>query len=130
MKKLRLFWLLLCASAIVMLIFSSYIYKIWIDEDVIVPFSISATMAAYVILNAWNGIYSQFLNGVGKIKLQLYSAIGGSLLNIPFSIYLGQHLGLYGVILSTVIISLFNAFVIPIQFNKLINHKARGIWAE
>jgi len=130
MTKLKLFWLLLSITAIGMLVVSNFMYKLWVGDQIIVPFSVSITMAVYVVLNAWNGIYSQFLNGVGKIKLQLYSAIGGSLLNIPFSIFLCKNLGIYGVVLSTIIISLFNAFISPIQFRKLITNTAKGIWAK
>jgi O-antigen/teichoic acid export membrane protein len=85
-------------------------------------------MALYVILNAWCAIFSHFLNGVGKIKLQLYSGAFGALINIPLSIYLGKHLGIYGVVLSTTILAVISAIWSPIQYLKLINNKATGIW--
>ena len=85
-------------------------------------------MAGYVIINGWCGIFSQFLNGVGKIKLQLFSGIFGAILNIPLAIFLGKHLGIYGVLLSTAILGLVSAFWSPIQYFKLINNKATGIW--
>lgn len=130
MKKLKLFWLALCVLSIIMLLLSNIIYELWVGKTITVPWSISISMAVYVILNAWNNIYSHFLNGVGKIKLQLYSSIGGSLLNIPLSIYLCKSLGAYGVILSTIIICIFNAIVTPIQCHKIIHQKATGIWGE
>ena len=88
------------------------------------------TIAAYVIINAWNGIYSHFLNGIGVIKIQLYFALAGSLVNIPLAIFLGRTFGVYGVILSTTIISIMAAVISPIQYNKIINNKAAGIWAK
>ena len=130
MKRLKLLWALVFATALIMFIFSNFIYRIWVGKEIVVPISLSAVIAVYVILNAWNGIYSNFLNGVGKIKLQLYVALLGSLINIPLAIFLGKELGIYGVILSTATISLTAAVISPIQYNKIINNKAHGIWAQ
>ncbi len=130
MKKLRMLWGLLTILTLIMLAFSGFIYKLWVGKNILIPFSISITMAFYVIINAWNGIYSHFINGVGKIKLQLYVAIISSIINIPLAIYLGKMIGIYGVVLSTIIISILGAVVSPIQYNKIINNSARGIWAK
>lgn len=130
MKRLVQTWSILAVIAFVMFLFSSFIYRIWVGKEIIVPVSLSAVIAGYVVLNAWNGIFSHFLNGVGKIKLQLYLAIFGSLLNIPLAIFLGKELGIYGIILSTTLISLMASVVTPLQYYKIINNKARGIWAK
>lgn len=127
-KKLIYIWILLGIVAIVMLIFSDFIFKIWIGKEVKVPIKISIVMSIYVIINAWCGIFSHFLNGVGKIKLQLYSSIIAALINIPLAILLGKHLGIHGVILSTCILAVTSAIWSPIQYMKIINNKAKGIW--
>jgi O-antigen/teichoic acid export membrane protein len=129
-KKLKVVWLLCCVASIVMLFFSSYVYKIWVGSKIIVPFSLSVTIAAYVVINAWNSIFSQFLNGVGKIRLQLYSGIWATLLNIPLAIYFGKVFGIAGVILSSVILSAINMSWVYIQYNKIINNKDTGIWSK
>ena len=129
-KKLKFIWVLMSIAAILMLIFSNFIYRMWVGKEIAVPLGISVVMAAYVILNAWCGIYSQFLNGVGKIKLQLYSGLLGALINIPLAIYLGRHLGISGVVLSTFLIAIISAIWSPVQYFKLINNKAKGIWNE
>ena len=129
-KKLKFIWVLMSIAAILMLIFSNFIYRMWVGKEIAVPLGISVVMAAYVILNAWCGIYSQFLNGVGKIKLQLYSGLLGALINIPLAICLGRHLGISGVVLSTFLIAIISAIWSPVQYFKLINNKAKGIWNE
>jgi len=128
MKKLRSIWSLLIVAVIIMLIFSDFIFKIWIGDEVKVPIRISIVMAIYVIINTWNAIYSYFLNGVGKIKLQLYAGIFAALLNIPFAIFLGKHLGIHGIILATSILALGSAIWSPLQYKKIIDGKAKGIW--
>ncbi len=129
-KKLKMFWVLLSAVTIIMLTFSNYIYKMWIGKEIQIPLNVSIVMAAYVIINAWNGIYSQFINGIGKIRLQLYSGIWGMILNVPMAIYFGKKIGISGVILSSVILGAINMIWIVIQYNKIINNKAKGIWAK
>lgn len=128
MKKLRSIWSLLIVVVIIMLVFSDFIFKLWIGDEVRVPIRISIVMAIYVIINTWNAIYSYFLNGVGKIKLQLYAGISAALLNIPFAIFLGKYLGIYGIILATSILALGSAIWSPMQYKKIIEGKAKGIW--
>lgn len=127
-NKLILIWVLIATIVIIMFISSTFIYRMWVGKEIKVPISVSAVMAAYVIINGWCGIFSQFLNGVGKIKLQLYSGIFGALINIPLAIMLAKHLGIYGVILSTVLLGTVSAIWSPIQYMKIINNKAKGIW--
>jgi O-antigen/teichoic acid export membrane protein len=127
-NKLILIWGLIVIGVVIMLLSSTFIYRMWVGKEIKVSISISVVMAAYVIVNGWCGIFSQFLNGVGKIKLQLYISTFSAVLNIPLAIFLGKHFGIYGVLLSTVILGSISAIWSPIQYKKLINNKATGIW--
>lgn len=127
-SKLRKIWLALTLVSMIMLLLASWVYHLWVGDEVVISFAVSASIAAYVVINGWNSIYSQFLNGVGKVKLQLYLAIGGSLVNIPLAIFLGKTLGIYGVVLSTTIISIASAIITPLQYKKIISNQASGIW--
>ena len=128
MRKLKLFLILLTIVSLIMLLLSNFAYKIWVGKEIIVPISLSVVMASYVILNAANGVFSQFLNGVGKVRLQLYAGITGTILNIPLALFFGKAIGLAGVILAGVIMGAINIFWGAIQYNKIINNKATGIW--
>lgn len=130
MNRLIKIWLLFSVGALVMLFFSEKIYALWVGKEIKVPFMLSATIVLYIVINAWNAIFSVFLNGVGKIKLQLYFAIIGALLNIPLAIFLGNKIGISGVVLSTCLIAIINAVWSPMQYYKIINNKAKGIWAK
>jgi O-antigen/teichoic acid export membrane protein len=127
-NKLILIWGLIVIGVVIMLLLSTFVYRMWVGKEIKVSISISVVMAAYVIVNGWCGIFSQFLNGVGKIKLQLYISTIGAILNIPLAIFLGKHFGIYGVLLSTVILGAISAIWSPIQYKKLINNTATGIW--
>jgi O-antigen/teichoic acid export membrane protein len=130
LRKLQIWWIVMSVGTSILVICSDFVYRIWVGNEIKIPFAMSLVMAVYIIINAWNGIYSQFLNGVGKVRLQLLLAVIGSALNIPFAIFLAKNTGIYGVILATTIISLASAIFAPIQCKKIINNKASGIWAK
>lgn len=128
MKKLMKLWLVIVAGGIIMLLFSGFIFKVWIGNNFAVPLSISILSLSWILLTAWNGIFGQFLNGVGKIKLQLYLGISGAIINVPLAIFLGRLMGITGILLANVILGLLGAWVYPLQYKKLISKKALGIW--
>jgi O-antigen/teichoic acid export membrane protein len=113
---------------IIMLALADKVYYLWVGDVVKVPFMLSLVIAAYIIINAWCTIYSVFLNGVGKLKLQLYSGIIGALINIPLAIWLGKTMGVTGVVLASLILAAGNALWSPIQYKKIMNNTATGIW--
>jgi len=130
MNKLIKLWLLIVTGGIIMLVFSSFVFKVWIGNDFSVPVSISLLSLIWILLNAWNGIFGQFLNGVGKIKLQLYIGISGAIINVPLAIFLGRLMGISGVLLANVILSFLGFWVCPLQYKKIIANKAFGIWNQ
>ena len=87
-------------------------------------------MCIYVLVLAWGNIFVNFINGVGKIQLQLYIGIAGTLLNIPLSYFFAKNLGMgvAGVISATIVCIAFGPIFAPIQFKKIINGTATGIW--
>jgi len=130
MIKLFKSWGFIIIGAGVMLIFANTFYRLWIGTSVKIPLLLSTFMAIYIIINSLNSIFSQFLNGVGKIKLQLYFSILNSLLNIPLAVFLAKKIGIIGIISSTSILGLIVAGVSFIQYNKIINKRDSGIWAQ
>jgi len=129
-RKLQIWWMVMSFGTVIMVVCSDLVYRIWVGSEIKIPFMMSLVMGAYIIINAWNGIYSQFLNGVGRVRLQLLLAVIGSALNIPFAIFLAKNTGVYGVILATTVISVASAIITPIQCKKIIDNKASGIWAK
>ncbi len=128
MKKLMKLWLVIFFGGIMMLVFSGFIFKVWIGNSFAVPISISILSLSWILLTAWNGIFGQFLNGVGKIKLQLCLGISGAIINVPLAIILGRLMGISGVLLANVLLGLLSAWIYPLQYKKIITKKASGIW--
>ncbi len=129
-KKIYKLWLLSVGIVIIMLFSSGFVFRIWIGDRVEIPFQLCVFMAFFIIIRAWNNIFAYLINGIGKIRLQLYFSIIISLINIPLSVYFARNLGfgISGVILATIACLLIGAVLTPIQYYKIINNKAAGIW--
>jgi O-antigen/teichoic acid export membrane protein len=133
LKGLLYIWVILVCAVFAMLLLSKWFYKVWVGNAVEIPFSLSAGMALFAIISTWNNLYITFINGIGKIRLQLISSIIIGVLNIPLAIILAKYLnfGTTGVILANCICLLLGGSVLnPIQFYKIINGKDKGIWAK
>lgn len=129
-RKLNYLWGILGVVVLIMLAFSDFVYKIWIGDEIKVPFGVSLALSLSIIINIGAYIYSIFLNGTGIIKLQLILAIFGMAVFIPSAVFLGKRIGLPGVILSTIIVNTLNLIFFLIQYKKIINSSASGIWSK
>jgi O-antigen/teichoic acid export membrane protein len=129
-NRLVVIWGFMILAVGILLAASPKLYDIWLRGEVQIPILLSAFMGVYTILLAWNQIYVFFLNGVGKIKLQLYMNFITIILNIPLSIYFARDLkiGPAGVMLATIVCIFIGSIWAPIQYHKIINGRAKGIW--
>lgn len=123
-------WFVIPLTLIFMFSFSDWFYMIWVGDKIYVPRHLSLTMALFVLLVTFNMVYVNFINGVGKIKLQLYSSLVSVILNIPLSIFFCKYLdwGSTGVILATCFSLGYSVILRPVQYYKIINGRASGIW--
>ena len=130
--KMLKIWAILVFACIVFLAFSKPFYHLWLGNRVEVPIMLTSFMGLYVIIVSWSHIFVFFINGVGKIQLQLYYSMIIALINIPLSVFFAKYLylGSSGVILATCVCLLFGAIIVPLQYLKIINGKAKGIWAK
>lgn len=128
MIKLIKIWIFIVICGIFMLLISNLIFKFWIGNNFFVSFTISLFSLIWILINTWNGIFSQFLNGIGKIRIQLYLGISSAILNLPLAIFLGKRMGISGILLANVLIGILSAWIYPLQYHKIITNKAKGIW--
>ena len=131
-KKQKRILIVIVIFVIIMIAVSNYAFKIWVGEKIIIDFLLSIGWCLFVILYSYSAIYIYFLNGVGKIKLQMINASISVIINIPLSIFLAKYVGLgsAGVILATAISFLIYLICTKIQYEKIINNRAVGIWNE
>lgn len=103
LRKQLLIFSFIVLAVILLILIAKPIIAIWVGADLVVSMPLIISMGLFILISTWNNIYAFFLNGIGKIRLQLYSAILAMLLNIPIAIYFTQYLGfgVNGVVLAT-----------------------------
>lgn len=126
--KLERMWILLSLGSIFLLIVSPLILNFWLDDKIIVPYSVSIAICIYFILYMRVGMYIAPINGIGKVKLQLIVNLIISILNIFVVIFFGLRFGLIGIISGNILMLIPHVIINPIQLKKLLNGNSKGIW--
>ncbi len=130
MKMLNKISLVIIIVTFCMIVVANSVYNLWVGTDIKIPILLTLFMG----LNTAQKVYLypkvMFLNGTGKIQIELVLSLFLSLSNIPLSIYLARNLemGVAGVILSTLLVGLIELIIYPIQVKKILNQSAHGIW--
>ena len=122
--------LALIGMIMVMAVFADLFYRLWVGSKVEVPGPMNYWMATYVAITIFYSPYTYFLNGIGKVKLQMYSLVVTGLLSVPLAVFLITQLemGASGVIAAMIASVLPHAILSPIQFRRILRQRARGIW--
>lgn len=126
-KQLIIFAGIVVAICLIALL-AQPIIGMWIGHDLAISSQLIVVMALFVLISTWNNVYAMFVNGIGKIKLQLYTAIVAMFVNIPLSIFFAKYteLGMSGIVVGTICSLLFAAVSLPLQVNHLIQPVLRG----
>ncbi len=129
-KKLIKFWGIILSILLIMLLLSDKFYQLWLGNKVTIPFILSLSWAIFIGVQVLGSVFTHFINGIGKMKLSLYTATANMLINIPLSIFFAKYLsfGVVGVLCATFISVFFTTILRIIQFKKLITGEATGIW--
>lgn len=116
-------------SVVVMGLLAKPVIRMWIGREVNVSYPLIVTIGIFVLVSTWNNIYAMFVNGIGDIKIQLYTAVVAMFLNIPLSIIFVKYLGfgLSGVVLGTIVSLSLAAVALPIQVNRIMRLGVRAV---
>ncbi|MFC4269732.1 lipopolysaccharide biosynthesis protein [Polaribacter marinivivus] len=127
LMKISLGFSIIC---VIMVIIADQFYVIWVGKEIVIPFKLTLFMALFVMLSLYIQPFTFFINGIGKIRVQLIIGVLMAIINIPLSIILVKYygFGVSGVIFATILCSILGLIIYPIQYLKIINKKAKGIW--
>ena len=128
MRNMLKIWLLGVGGIFIMILFSNYIYHLWIGQQVKISYTLTVLMGIYSILLLWSVCFSTFLFGIGKLRLQLLNLIVVAVLFIPLAVWMSNLFGVYGIVIALCLTNLSGAILNPIQFKKILSKKAVGIW--
>ena len=130
MKNLKKILCFISLGIVIMVLMSNMVYRIWIGNEVSIPMTLSILMGIYVCILIWSLTYSNILNGLGKLRIQMINTVCVALLNIPFCFVLGKLWGIYGIVLSLCLLNLSGLLLNKIQLSKIIEKRATGIWCK
>lgn len=129
-KKLVKYFMLSLIISILMIILSSKFFNFWVGDEIKISLGLSISLCFYIAIMNWSSIFSNFLNGIGKIRLQITFAPLVGLLNISLSILFIKvfHFDIAAIPIANALSLSLGAFIGFIQYKKIINNEAKGIW--
>lgn len=129
-KKVYYLWTMVIGIGIMILIASPFIYRIWVGDSITVPFTMSIAILAYFTSHTYGGVFNICINGIGKVRLQMYCLAIVAIIYIPVIIFFIDvlKLGILSIPLAQLISNFYSLFIARIQYNKIISGKAKGIW--
>lgn len=93
-------------------------YKLWIGDKADIPFLMTLLVAVYMMINNWDSLQVNLINGIGTIKLQLYVTLIGLVLHIPLSLLFGKYIGAYGVLCSMIFINVIYSIFLQFKLTR------------
>lgn len=131
-SKLKYSAMVISGITLIMLFVSPTVYVLWIGKDLHIPFSLSVAMAISSLIYIFFSPYVHFLNGTGKIKLNTYLVVIQSIIYIPV-VYIFIKIfnfGVPGIVYASLLCEIPLRITQPMQYYKIINKKAKGIWNQ
>lgn len=122
LQKLNKYFVVLAFFLVLVTIGSKFLMSVWVGSKINHSFVLASFFALCTIIRIFGMIYMYFLNGIGKIRLQMWLYIFGALINIPLSVFFvkNYHLGSEGILLGTIFSILWLSILLPIQSFRLI----------
>lgn len=133
-KNLFYIWLGLVAMALILFLISDSFFDFWIGKEkmktIIISNRLKILLIIYFLLFTFGSVFNMFINGIGKLFIQMYSLLLGAIIFIPTAYFFVKflHWGIESVVIASIISNFYSPFIAPFQYYKLINKKAYGIW--
>lgn len=125
--------LLIALGCVVMLVFASPFYKIWLGEGkVSIPFVLSLWGCIYYIVMMYGAKYVYFLNGISALRVQFIASVISPFLYIAMVMILIKwfEVGVHSLFICSVIAN-FNGFILaPIQYYMIMKKGKKGLWIK
>lgn len=129
-RRIKTIYFLFVLGCLLIVVISPWIFKIWIGDKADVPIVMSLAVAVMMLLDMWIRIYDYFINGVGKIRIQMIITVAMAIVYIPLAYYftIVLKMGSIGVVLASIVSYLVSAIISPIQAKMILKGTAKGIW--
>lgn len=128
-KKLTKIAFLFSVFGLLMVLLSNFVYKIWLHSNEIdIGFSTTVLLYVYAVAMMFYGVYGYIINGIGKLTIQIIFTSVSAILYVPCAVFMGKLLGLNGILIVYVMVTIINVVWSKIQLTRILNGTAKGIW--
>lgn len=128
MRKIRILLLYTAIVIVGMILVAPIVYRFWVGNAVSIPFTLTFYMGIYIYLIVWSLSYSNFLNGIGKLRIQVINTLGVAVVFYPLAVFLTTSGGVVSMVFVMIITNISGVILNAIQFRKIINNSAKGVW--
>jgi len=111
-----------------MVLFSKIFYSLWIGESVFIPTLLSILTSVYILVLVVSTCFSNIIFGIGKIRLITIVTLVQTIIFIPLCIALIRLWNIYGVLVALISVTMMCMITNIIQYHKISNNTAVGIW--
>ena len=133
MKKYNYLNIAFVALGIVMLVFSDWVYEVWLGEGTVhINFILSLCGFLYMTTVIFAAKYVSFLNGISALRLQFWASIFSPVfyIGLVFLFLRYYEMGVYALFIASIIAN-FNGFIIaPLQYYMIVVKNKKGIWRK
>ncbi|EOR95055.1 O-antigen flippase Wzx [Arcticibacter svalbardensis MN12-7] len=123
--KMTLINILLLFGSVILFYLYAPVLKLWLGNVIYVTPIFVVSLIMYNFQIGFNDVFSYFLNGIGNIKLQLYAAVFGGVVNIPLTIYLAKNTdwGIATICIANILCMIPSSLILSIQSYHILKIK-------
>jgi O-antigen/teichoic acid export membrane protein len=125
--------ILLVAVGVLMLVFSSQFYSLWLGKGKVkIDLSLSFWGFLFFCMQMYEGKYIFFLNGISALRIQFWTCIISPFLYIGAALILIKyyHLGVYALFIASIIANINGIILAPVQYYQIVYKNKKGIWIK
>ncbi|PWG78810.1 lipopolysaccharide biosynthesis protein [Pararcticibacter amylolyticus] len=125
-KRMHFMNLLFLAVNICLFFAFEPLVKLWLGRSFHIHNHLALSLIIYNTQMIFNNVFVLFLNGIGRLKSQLWCGISGAIINIPITILLARYteLGLTSICLANIISLIPSSIVVSIQTRKILSARS------
>lgn len=120
-KRINRIYFYFCGLALILLVISPYVYNIWVSKAGGIPFLTSALMCLYILLLIRSLQFSNILNGLDLVNIQMWCNIALCIVIVPTLILSAKYFGVYGILLNLIIACFVQSIICRYGLFKYLN---------
>lgn len=121
-QKMLLLMIPIFTGCVILVFATDFVVAFWLHKNIAIPDYLPLAAGLFVFISCFNNIWAYFLNGIGKIDLQMYLSIVASVVVLPLAWWLMGIIGVAGMMLAISMVLLLAGIPQCIQVCRILTH--------